>query len=292
MIGVSGMHIQTMNFSAGESHVKIDFKNGNDANCLIHDYGFGRFMYFPRPASVSLNDHIMCILLVRDILQDADIGLFLPYLPYSRQDRRTHPSAPFSLRAFAKILETARFSHVYTLDAHSHMAEGLIENLVNITIHDMFAHYSPINKLARTATLVVPDDGARKRLELVEDYFDNVVYVHKRRDPRTGYLTIEEIYGDYQEKECLIVDDICDGGRTFTEIAKKMAGGPFSTSLFTTHGIYSKGTMPLFDMNISNLFTTDSFVQEQDSRKKVFKSLDILRDVLHGKLSQESIPGN
>jgi ribose-phosphate pyrophosphokinase len=45
----------------------------------------------------------------------------------------------------------------------------------------------------------------------------------------------------------LIVDDICDGGRTFIELAKKLR--PMTTGkikLLITHGIFSKG-IEVFD---------------------------------------------
>ena len=51
------------------------------------------------------------------------------------------------------------------------------------------------------------------------------------------------------------MDDICDGGRTFIELAKALkVDGPRSVWLYVTHGIFSQG----FGV-FAGIFTTDSF---------------------------------
>ena len=47
-------------------------------------------------------------------------------------------------------------------------------------------------------------------------------------------------------RNCLIVDDICDGGGTFIPLAKKLKNaGAKTVTLYVTHGIFSKGLDPL-----------------------------------------------
>ena len=58
----------------------------------------------------------------------------------------------------------------------------------------------------------------------------------------------------------VVVDDICDGGRTFIELLKAsptLDCGK-SLSLFVTHGIFSQGTKPLFDAGFQFIGRTDS----------------------------------
>jgi ribose-phosphate pyrophosphokinase len=58
-------------------------------------------------------------------------------------------------------------------------------------------------------------------------------------------------------KECLILDDICDGGGTFTGLATELHKAEAqAVDLFVTHGIFSKGgTLE----GIRQIFTTDSY---------------------------------
>ena len=47
--------------------------------------------------------------------------------------------------------------------------------------------------------------------------------------------------GKIESSNCLVLDDICDGGRTFIELAKATSGIQFDLQLAVTHGIFSKG---------------------------------------------------
>jgi ribose-phosphate pyrophosphokinase len=48
-------------------------------------------------------------------------------------------------------------------------------------------------------------------------------------------------------KTVLIIDDICDGGKTFLELGKKLKElGAKSVLLHVTHGIFSKGRDAMF----------------------------------------------
>jgi ribose-phosphate pyrophosphokinase len=71
-----------------------------------------------------------------------------------------------------------------------------------------------------------------------------------------GFRVYED---DLQGKDCLIVDDICDGGGTFIGLAKELkkhnAGNLY---LSVSHGIFSKGLKEL-NQYFTNIFTTDSF---------------------------------
>ncbi len=63
----------------------------------------------------------------------------------------------------------------------------------------------------------------------------------------------------------VIVDDICDGGATFIEIAKKIkAADPFARIyLIVTHGIFSKHTRELAEY-FENIYTTNSIRNQYD----------------------------
>ena len=79
----------------------------------------------------------------------------------------------------------------------------------------------------------------------------------------TGNITKTTVlHDDFGGKDCVIVDDICDGGRTFIELAKVLKErGAGKIGLFVTHGIFSQGVGVLFDNGIDFIYTTDSFDQ-------------------------------
>jgi ribose-phosphate pyrophosphokinase len=86
----------------------------------------------------------------------------------------------------------------------------------------------------------------------------------KIRDQETGGITSLRMNTSggcnhyIKNKNILIVDDICDGGRTFIECAKILHLHEVnSVSLYVTHGIFSKGLAPLEDAGITEIYTKD-----------------------------------
>lgn len=232
-------------FPAGEVH------------CRLQDWVFeSETLYKEFDGKESLNDYIMSLLMVADVHKFK--RLFLPYLPYSRQDRPTSKNEPFSLKVLGKVLATANFPEIVTMDVHSDAAFGCVDNLRNIAIEDILDLCEYGNSYGKT--LVIPDQGAWKRLKNVSDSFGNSVICVKERNTETGYLTIKQVVGDYYKRKCLIVDDICDGGATFIQLATELLNnGAEEVNLFVTHGIFSKGIQVLRDAGINQIFTTDSF---------------------------------
>lgn len=188
------------------------------------------------------------------------IGLFAPYIPYARQDRVSVPGEALGAGVFARLLNSLALSDVYGLDIHSDVAPALINN------------YRPLNWLAFANAacaqieegakgiplLIAPDAGAAKKIApLAAARLCDFAQANKHRDPATGKVTVHvEIPKRY--RTAIIVDDICDGGATFTEIA---AHAPESTNLHlvVSHGIFSKGIGPLFDAGFMSIHTTDSW---------------------------------
>ena len=60
----------------------------------------------------------------------------------------------------------------------------------------------------------------------------------------------------------LIVDDLTDAGGTFILTAKELlSNGVKEIGLYTTHGIYSKGTEILFNSGITRVFNLSGEVE-------------------------------
>lgn len=258
-------------FPAGEVHAKD-----------LHYDAHPGIMHVPFNASdeeeVSLNDWIFKILMATDIKRRAGhkFDLFLPYLPYSRQDRVTSLLEPFALKVLGDILNAQEYRQIYTLDVHSDVAGACIENLVNIPVDFMVLHQVPD---LSDKILVVPDQGASKRLYKLGVDFKGKVTAIKHRDTATGMLSIEAVCGEVAGEDCLIVDDICDGGGTFVLLAEELRKrGAASVDLFVTHGIFSKGVEL---EGIDRIYTTNSYrdlTPEGWEHVTVIDAMEVLRN--------------
>lgn len=127
----------------------------------------------------------------------------------------------------------------------------------------MAAHEGVARIIHSSVTVVAPDAGAAKKAFAVASYYRlPLLTAAKVRDVKTGAIIRTELLGaaTVAGRAALIVDDICDGGRTFIELAKVLrAAGADRVFLYVTHGIFSQG-LGVFAGLIDGVFTTDSFL--------------------------------
>src|SRR5579863_6894239 len=174
--------------------------------------------------------------------------LELPYLPYARQDKEVTNESTFAFYPFVALLNSLNFAKVCVFDPHN---KELTEQLIN-DVEITMPNISAICKWAKGATPVYPDAGAAMRYVAI----NKVLYCEKVREPLTGKIVDVKVKGKVQKKSYIIIDDICDGGRTFIEVAKKLyQGGAKEVHLYMSHGIFSKGLEPLREAGIKRIFT-------------------------------------
>ena len=220
------------------------------------------------------SDAVMALLMATDALRRAypgvPIALVLPYVPYARQDRVANPGEALGARVFCDLINAQRYTRVVVQDPHSDVVPALLDRVV---IDD------PLPALRRTlrlvleqidgdVALVAPDAGARKRVFKAATALGlDVVYADKLRDTRTGAITGTEVLSDLPACPLLVVDDICDGGRTFTELAAALArqqeiqGFSRPLYLYVTHGIFSKGLSSLLT-HYTAVFTRNNWTDD------------------------------
>lgn len=229
-------------------------------------------------AKISDSNGIMALLLVADAMKRqkislADTTLYLPYMPYARQDRVAVSGDPYSIRVFASLIDSLGVARIWTLDPHSPISEAVFHNThVDVDDGKLYA-ISFIQKTYNwvNSVLVVPDEGAMKRVRRIADCLNlPTALMTKRRDPVSGALQgFELLSGDVQGKTCFVIDDICDGGGTFLGIASVLRDhNAKEQHLYVTHGIFSQGCDKLFE-SFASIGCTNSFRKAADYDKRV-----------------------
>ncbi len=203
------------------------------------------------------------------------INLYIPYLLGSRSDRKFNEGGTsYLVDVIAPILNAQNFKSVICVDAHSDVAAACINNLRVVDnselvkwamsdIYDMNSEYGN-----RNSVLVSPDAGALKKIYNIakEIEHDNIIVASKHREVSTGKIlsTEIEITEKHSSKDFIIIDDICDGGRTFIELAKAIRQKSKSDIyLIITHGIFSAGLKEL-SQHFKMIFTTNSIIDNSD----------------------------
>lgn len=263
-IYIENMMVAGFTFPGGERHITLPYNFGTRE---LRERGV-RIV-----ADLKNSDDIMDLLLTGDALKAIRTpirSLEIVYFPYARQDRIANPLEAHSLRVMAGLINSLEAQRVLLLDPHSIVAEALINNVEVIDVTDLLTDVDPEGGeylwdeyiADYNMVLVAPDAGAEKKvLRLAKTIGSDMEVATKVRDTSTGqiietrYHPVNTIKG--RKVKLLIVDDICDGGRTFIELAKvlRRTYSDVQIGLFVTHGIFSKG-LDVFDGLIDDVFTT------------------------------------
>lgn len=206
---------------------------------------------------------IMHISQLRDLLETKginNISLFLPYFPYARQDKEVSNESTFAKTTFCKLIFGFRWRTTY--DVHSEKCNiPLIDNKRPDHFLKAIADYNP-------DAIFFPDHGAMTRYQkmFLDSPEFNIIprmYGEKIRNQQTGEITDYKVYAwkdNHDGERVLILDDICDGGATFINAARELKKiGIKEIGLCVSHGIFSKGLIPLWQADIRTIYTTDSF---------------------------------
>ena len=207
---------------------------------------------------------------IRRINPAIAIDLVCPYLPAARQDRVCDSGEALSLKVITTFINSLNFNLVTVWDVHSDVSLALLDRVHNVGPEHFLDPQldAERNRDSRKYVLVSPDAGAVKKVTKVAKQFNlPMITASKIRDPKTGEISGTEIHltEESLHKTFLIVDDICDGGRTFTELAKAIqrqhrisAGVDAKIELYVTHGIFSKG-VDIFEDVFNVVYTANLF---------------------------------
>lgn len=249
------LELRTLQFPGGEVHVTVGL--GVQADELqVH-------------AHVQDSHTVMALLMVTDALRRGypgkPISLCMPYVPYARQDRVANAGEALSAKVFCQLINAQGFERVVIQDPHSDVVSALLDR---VEIEDPVPAMRLIVERLGNVALVAPDAGARKRVIKLASALDvQAVFAEKIRNTRTGAITGTQIAADLPDCALLVVDDICDGGRTFTELAMALRKRQSEQHidrplyLYVTHGIFSKGLGPLAE-HYETIFTRNNWTSD------------------------------
>jgi ribose-phosphate pyrophosphokinase len=219
------------------------------------------------------SNDLMRIIMAVDALERrgvSDIELFIPYFPYSRQDRVCEPGEAFSAKVICRILQDLDLSNIITYDVHSGVPGTLLDNLINYDNSREVKDFVDYLKIPEANfVLVCPDSGAVKRTQdLYEKFpgmFGDIVYCNKKRI--LGSVVVSEIQDNIRGMTAFVVDDICDGGATFEALGRRLQEAKVKESyLFVSHGIFSHSTYELSKyfkkIGTTNSIHEDEYIQE------------------------------
>jgi ribose-phosphate pyrophosphokinase len=199
------------------------------------------------------------------------IDLVVPYFLGARSDRKFADGGVNYLKSvICPIINSQEFNRVVVLDPHSDVLEACLNNFTKVD-NVQLVQFAMETIGKEDSVIVSPDAGALKKIYTVAEALEmeDLIIASKHRDIKTGKITSTTVplTPEHANKKFIIIDDICDGGRTFTEIAKviRQTFADAKIFLIVTHGIFSAGMTPLNEA-FDGIFTTNSIRPEDDAQ--------------------------
>lgn len=188
-------------------------------------------------------------------------SLYTPYLPYARQDKNISNESCFALKTFINIINPY-ISNLIVYDVHNPKIEGWVFG-GNILPSEKI---SSVVKEENINFIIYPDKGAADRYSHLSAL--DFVAAAKVRDQLTGEITGLSMPDIESGLSILVVDDICDGGRTFTELASLIKKyEPKKLVLYVSHGIFSKGIECILESGYDAIYTKSGKREERRNNK-------------------------
>jgi len=204
-----------------------------------------------------------------------EIHLYTPYIMGARSDRKFEEGGNNYLKdVICPIINSLGCKTVTCIDPHSDVLEACIKGFKKLSNLDLvkwvFMNHPQNTKPMEDFILISPDAGASKKIyKLAEQigYKGDIITCSKERD-NEGKLTkcvvpVKDT-GPLCKKDYIIIDDICDGGATFINIAKELKKlyNYNHIYLIVTHGIFSKGFVELSEY-FDGIYCTNSYKDKE-----------------------------
>jgi ribose-phosphate pyrophosphokinase len=240
----------------------------------------GEDVFVIQSTSFPANDHVMELLITIDALKRGSakrIAAIVPYYGYARQDRKSGPRTPISAKLLANLISVAGANRALMVDLHA----GQIQGFFDIPTDNLFAapvFISDIKKKFKSENTIIvsPDVGGVVRARAIAKRVDcDLAIIDKRRE-RASVSEVMNIIGEVKDKDCILIDDICDTAGTLTNAALALKNDKAkSVYAYITHGVLSDPAIERIENSpIDKMIITDSILARDDVIKS--NKIDIL----------------
>jgi ribose-phosphate pyrophosphokinase len=221
------------------------------------------------------------------------IHLVIPYLPFSRQERKNNERSSITAKMLAKLLNDQNIQTLFTYDLHTSVIEAFYDFQVN--------NLSPLglipnNIITNSNTIFIsPDFGALKKTKMLfssfteqNNEYERFLYLDKTRTTHNEISQMSIISNNtdiIEGKDVFIYDDIIDTGGTIFKAAELIRKyKPKSITFFATHGLFSKGiteTVDKLSEYIDNIIVTDTINNTEFKVKNNIQVMNIDSHILN-----------
>jgi ribose-phosphate pyrophosphokinase len=284
--GIKIIETEISDFKDGEIKLRIDETvTGKDVYVIQNTLN-------PRMPQFTSQNILELELMVDALLRSeaSHVNIILPYMSYSKQERR-QGREPISAKRFIDKIVNCGAERITTMDLHADAIEGFTSakscRIQNLYASSILLNYF-IDELKLDCVWIAPDPGAGKK---VKHYSKVTGYPmalgYKYRDPEKMHeIDEQKLLGEINGKNVAIIDDQTAGSTTMLQMAKT-AKNYGATKVYggVTHGmLLGDGEYKFKEAKkegiIEQLVMTDTLIQPQEYLEQN-KDWLIVKEALH-----------
>lgn len=240
-VDASDIKYKISNFPDGENQLEIlseiDHKCVYQVKCRIRNA-----------------EELFIIMQLDDILSRHGVTYLLKiyYLFTLRNDRVMDFNKPFNLNIVKKVLMSLNTRHIFIVSQHSDVA---LEGSRIVGLHNTIYNWMKELTDGEYDCIIFPDEGALTKYKYKYMNCPLVGYCVKHRDAEGNIdkyelkwvdednLNLEKIKNSGDIKKIAVIDDLCDGGRTFVLCSEaiKQVFPEAIRDLYITHAVQTSG---------------------------------------------------
>jgi len=217
----------------------------------------------------SVNDKLCRLLFFLGAVRDASaatVTAVVPFLCYSRKDRKTKPRDPVITRYVAALFEAMEVDRVVTLDVHSVTAyqNAFRCRTEHLEARPLFVEYLASELGDGAVAVVSPDLGGAKRAERFREFLEErlgrpvaAAFAEKYRSE--DVVSGEILGGEVAGRTAILVDDMISSGGTIVRAARACReAGARAVWAAVTHAVFTPdANEALADEALDRVITLD-----------------------------------
>jgi len=251
------------------------FSDG-EFNYQIGENARGADVFLIQPTCPPSDQNLMELLIMLDAFRRASaerVTAVIPYFGYARSDKKDRPRVPIAAKLIANLIVAAGAERVLTFDLHASQIQGFfdvpVDHLYAAPVIVEYFQKNPIEDLI----VVAPDTGGAERARAYAKRLNTGLALCDKRREKANVAEVMNIVGDVENKNCLIIDDMCDTGGTICKVAEALyKSGARNIYACFTHAVLSgQATENLSNSHLKKLLSPIRFLcalKGRNSRKR------------------------
>ncbi len=227
----------------------------------------GQDCYVIQTTSMPVHHNLMELLIMIQTLRldsAARITAVVPYLCYTRSDKKDQPRVPITARLVTDLIEVAGADRYMTFDLHADQIQGFfsIPGDVLYAIHIIIGYMEElVNTRMNNPVMVSPDLGfAKKARNYATRLNIPLAFIEKRRASNVPTAKALTLIGEVKDRDCILLDEEISTGTTIvTAINLLKEKGARDVYLFFIHAVLAPGAAELLaKLPVKEFVTTDT----------------------------------